>query len=212
MTETTPTLRLWFMDWHGWMLDHNPLKDFPSRSPFLAGSLPGLCAVVPVPLQLPCYPAMEKRVSMPRPFPAMQMQEILHNRVVFFMPDRKTYMRSSPGGHDTLDWVSPRSEEWETFFPLTIEMLRGLSLLLTDGTLRLESDTDTVFPTPTLQNGFMLQFGDRSLPLFLNTAALNQISQIIPGNSARIDLTWNTDTPPSPITVHRQTLPQPETL
>ncbi|MFT8716421.1 hypothetical protein [Gluconobacter potus] len=210
MTETHPTLRLWFMDWHGGMLDHDPLKDAPTRTPFQPGRLPGLCAIVPPAFQFPCRPFMEKRVSMPRAFPEMEMQELPHNRVAFFLPRHKTYLISVPFGSGLVDYYSPAQKEWETFLPLTLEMLRGLSLLITPDTLKLEDDTGEYLPTPTLHEQMTLRFGERNLPLFLNTDALTRIGQIMPGTTASIDLTWQIDSAPAPLAVHRQTAPTPE--
>lgn len=209
MTETAPTLRLWFMDWFGSLLNHNPLKDIVSRSPFQPGRLPGLSAIVPAPLQLPCRPFMEKRVSMPRPFPEMEMQELPHNRVAFFLPKHNTYLISVPFAPDAVDYYSPAQKEWETFLPLTVEMLRGLSLLMTPDSLKLEDDTGTVLPVPLFEEGMTLRFGDRHLPLFLNTEALIRISHIPSGNSSQIDLTWHADDLPITITAHRQATPAP---
>ena len=214
MTETPPTLRLWFMDWHGWMLDHDPLKDAPTRTPFQPGRLPGLCALVPEAFQFPCRPFMEKRVSMPQAFPEMEIQELPHNRVAFFLPEHETYLISVPFGAGLVDYYSPHQNEWETFLPLTLEMLRGLSLLVMPDALKLEDDTGEDLPTPPVHDQMTLRFGERSLPLFLNTDALTQISQIMPGTSASIELTWQIDTAPTLVTVHHQTAPTPalETL
>lgn len=212
MTDPTPTLRLWFMDWHGQMLDHNPLKDAPSRAPFQPGRLPGLCAVVPVPFQLPCRPFMEKRISMPRPFPELEMQELSHNRVIFFIPKTGTYLRSAPSGQNSVDYGAPVSQEWENFFPMTTEMLRGLSLILTAHAIRLENEAQDILPLPTLHEGFILRFGDKNLPLFVNTAALKQIGQLAPGNSTPVSLTWQIDTPPVSFVAHRQAAPEPATV
>lgn len=214
MTDTSPTLRLWFMDWHGWMLDHDPLKDAPTRTLFQPGRLPGLCAIVPTAFQFPCRPFMEKRVSMPRAFPEMEMQELPHNRVAFFLPKSETYLISVPFGSGFVDYHSPAQKEWETFLPLTLEMLRGLSLLVTPDALKLEDDTGEELPTPALHEQMTLRFGERNLSLFLNTNALTRIGQIMPGTSASIELTWQIDTAPTPVTIHHQTAPTPgpETL
>lgn len=205
MTETTPTLRLWFMDWFGWMLDHNSLKDALGRTPFQEGRFPGLSASIPLPFQLPCRPTLEKRISMPRTFPEMELREIAPNRVVFFIPQSGTYLRSSPTGPNSIDLWAPEAKEWETFFPMTVEMLRGLSLILKPNTVKLQDDAGHDLPAPTLQQGFMLQFGDRHLPLFLNTTALIQIGQIMPGATAKVALTWEDDAPPAYFNVSRET-------
>lgn len=204
MTDPTPTLRLWLLDWHGQMLDHDPVRDAPRRSPFQSGRLPGLSVVVPVPFHLPCRPFMEKRVSMPRPFPEMEMQEKAKNQIVFFIPKTGTYLRNAPGGPDGVDYFAPAPKNWETFFPLTLEMLRGLSLIMTADSVKLEDDTQHSLPIPTIQTGFLLRFGDRTLPLFLNTAALNQIGRLMPGSAAEVSLQWQADTPPVPFVAHRQ--------
>ena len=211
MTETAPTLRLWFMDWFGWMLDHNSLKDALGRTPFQEGRLPGLSASIPLPFQLPCRPTLEKRISMPRPFPEMELREIAPNRVVFFIPQSGTYLRSSPTDTNSIDLWASEAKEWETFFPMTVEMLRGLSLILKSDILKLKDDTGQDLPAPTLRHGFMLQFGNRSLPLFLNTAALIQIGQIMPGSSTRLALTWAAEAPPVPFTASREAPNQPAT-
>ncbi len=205
MTETTPTLRLWFMDWFGWMLDHNSVRDALDRTPFQEGRLPGLSIAVPLPFHLPCRPLLEKRISMPRPFPEMEMQEFLPNRVVFFIPRTSTYLRSSPLGPEPVDFLALEPGGWEIFFPMTIEMLRGLSLILKPNTVKLQDDAGHDLPAPTLQQGFMLQFGDRHLPLFLNTTALIQIGQIMPGATAKVALTWEDDAPPAYFNVSRET-------
>ncbi|MBF0890841.1 hypothetical protein HKD28_05305 [Gluconobacter sp. LMG 1744] len=210
MTETPPTLRLWFMDWFGWMLDHNSVRDALDRTPFQEGRLPGLSTAVPLPFQLPCPPVLEKRVSMPRPFPEMEMQEFPPNRVVFFIPRTGTYLRSSPLGPEPVDFWAPKPGEWEIFFPMTVEMLRGLSLILKPNTVKLQDDAGNTLPTPTLQQGFVLQFGDRTLPLFLNTTTLIQIGQIMPGAIAKIALTWDADAQPVNFTVSRETPTQSE--
>lgn len=212
MTDPTPTLRLWFMDWHGWMLDHNPLRDAPSRTPFQPGRLPGLCAVVPVPFLLPCRPFMEKRISMPRLFPELEMQELSHNQVIFFSPGTGTYLRSAPSGQNSVDYDAPVHQAWETFFPMTVEMLRGLSLILTAHAISLEDEAQDILPLPTLHEGFILRFEDKDLPLFLNTAALKQIGQLMPGNSAPVSLTWQIDTPPVSFVAHRQAETEPATV
>ncbi|GBR49678.1 hypothetical protein [Gluconobacter roseus] len=213
MTETIPTLRLWFMDWHGWMLDHNPLTDTFSHNPFQPGRLPGLNAVVPVPFQLPCHPVMEKRISMPRPFPELEMQELSHNQVIFLVPKTGTYLRSVPSGQNRVDYAAPAPQAWETFFPMTIEMLRGLSLILTaHHAIRLENEAQDLLPLPTLHEGFILRFEDKDLPLFLNTAALKQIGQLMPGNSAPVSLTWQIDTPPVSFVAHREAATEPATV
>ncbi|WP_149026774.1 hypothetical protein [Gluconobacter albidus] len=209
MTETPPTLRLWFMDWFGWMLDHNSLKDALCRTPFQEGRLPGLSASVPLPFQLPCRPLLEKRISMPRPFPEMELREHAPNRVVFFLPQSGTYLRSAPTGADSIDFGAPEPREWETFFPMTMEMLRGLSLILKPDIVSLKDDAGHSLPAPALQHGFTLQFGDRSLPLFLNTAALIQIGQIMPGNTTSLALTWSADAPPTSVTASREAPTQP---
>ncbi|WP_206034379.1 hypothetical protein [Gluconobacter kondonii] len=205
MTETPPTLRLWFMDWFGWMLDHNSVRDALDRTPFQEGRLPGLSTAVPLPFQLPCRPVLEKRISMPRPFPEMEMQEFLPNRVVFFIPRTGTYLRSSPLGPEPVDFLAPEPGGWEIFFPMTVEMLRGLSLILKPNIVKLQDDAGHDLPTPTLQQGFMLQFGDRHLPLFLNTTALIQIGQIMPGATAKIALTWDTNAQSIHFNVSRET-------
>lgn len=211
MTDPTPTLRLWLMDWYGWMLDHDPLRDVPTRTPFQPGRLPGLSAVVPATFQLPCRPFMEKRVSMPRSFPELEMQELPQNRVAFLVPKTGTYLRIAPIPTSSVDYLASRPLGWETFLPLTMEMLRGLSLLMTPDALRLENDTGTFLPTPVFIEEMTLRFGDRDLPLFLNTAALIQIGQIMPGHTARIALTEQGNTAPVSLTVHRQTTPEPAT-
>lgn len=214
MTETSPTLRLWFMGWYGEMLDHDPLKDAVTHTPFQPGRLPGLSAVVAAPFRLPCQPFMEKRVSMPRAFPEMEMQELPHNRVAFFVPKTRTYLRMTPHQGSSADYLASTPLGWETFLPLTLEMLRGLSLLVTPNALKLEDDTSEHLPSPTIHEQITLQFGERNLPLFLNTDALTRIGQIMPGTSASIELTWQIDTAPTPVTVHHQTAPTPapETL
>ena len=205
MTETAPTLRLWFMDWFGWMLDHNSLKDSLCRTPFQEGQLPGLSASVPLPFHLPCRLFLEKRISMPRLFPEMELREITLNRMVFFIPRTGTYLRCAPSGTESVDLMAPEPKEWEMFFPMTLDMLRGLSLILKPNTVKLQDDAGHDLPTPTLQQGFMLQFGDRHLPLFLNTAALIQIGQIMPGATAKIALTWDTNAQPIHFNVSRET-------
>ncbi|MBS1075417.1 hypothetical protein JK176_11025 [Gluconobacter sp. Dm-73] len=210
MTETPPTLRLWFMDWFGWMLDHDSLKDALCRTPFKEGRLPGLSATVPLPFQLPCNPSLEKRISLPRPFPEMELRELASNHVVFFIPQTGTYLRSSPTGPNSIDLWAPEPKEWEKFFPMTMEMLRGLSLFLRSDLINLQDDAGNALPAPTLQQGFVLQFGDRTLPLFLNTTTLIQIGQIMPGAIAKIALTWDTDAQPVHFTVSRETPTQSE--
>lgn len=209
MSETPPTLRLWFMDWYGWMLDHDPLKDAPNRTPFQPGRLPGLSAVVPAPFQLPCRPFMEKRVSMPKPFPELEMQELPHNRIAFLVPRTGTYLRATPHLNASADYLAPHPLGWETFLPLTMEMLRGLSLLMTPDAVKLEDEAGAFLPAPSFAEEMTLRFGDRSLPLFLNTAALIQIGEIMPGNTARIALTWQVDSPPASLAIHRQPLSHP---
>lgn len=209
MSEPTPTQQLWFMDWYGWMLDHDPLKDAVTRNLFQPGRLPGLSAVVPAPLVLPCRPLMQKRVSMPRPFRELELQEWPDNRVVFFVPKTATYLRSVPVAPSFVDYLPAEPGGWETFLPLTLDMLRGLSLLMTPDMLKLEDEAGVFLPAPVFAEEMTLRFGDRFLPLHHNTPVLTQIGQIMPGDTAQLSLTWQDETTPTPFSAHRQTTSGP---
>ncbi|GBR67697.1 hypothetical protein GKA01_06970 [Gluconobacter kanchanaburiensis NBRC 103587] len=205
MTESSPNIRLWFMDWYGWMLDHDPLKDTPTRTPFQPGRLPGLSAVVPAPLSFPCSPVMEKRVSMPRPFPELEMQELSNNRVAFFVPRSGTYLRSVPVPTPYVDYTGSTPLGWESFLPLTLNMLRGLSLIMTPGALRIENGTGDLLTAPSFEEEMTLRFGDRTFPLFLNPAALSQLGQLAAGQSASLSVTWENGAEPDILKAQRQT-------
>ncbi|EHH67750.1 hypothetical protein [Gluconobacter morbifer] len=181
MTNSSPELRLWFMDWHGTMLDHDPVRDFFVRSPFQPDLLPDISALTPLPFTLPAKIRWEKRLSMPRPFPDMEILEKENNLVFILLPGTPYQMISAPDAfrppNGFIGLHSHNRLEWETFLPLTEFMLRGLFRLESDK-LQLQTEQDDIpLPALTITEGFMGHLGPHTLPLNRNLETFVQIGR-----------------------------------
>ncbi|QDH16920.1 hypothetical protein [Swingsia samuiensis] len=187
MTDTT-TKRLWFMDWHGWVLDHNLARDFFSRHPFQPGSYPGLSIIVPSDFTLPTEVTFKKQISMPRAFPLLTMGDAGENLVFFKNEKTNTYMSSSPHEKSreiTLD--SPNCAGWEYFLPLSENLLRGISSLLVPSALTIvDSASQSVLSTLKIHDGFIGQLSETSFALNENLEALEKIGSLPAGSSTEI--------------------------
>lgn len=187
--NATPSLtRLWFMDWHGRVLSHDPIRDDFSQAPFEPGIHPSLSAQLPVPLHLPCSVALEKRVSMPRPLPRFEMQAAPNGLVCFQVEDKGTYLKSArfPQGGEVVA-TSPQIAQWEYFLPMSENFLRGLSALLVPQAATLTNpQTGEAFSVIQLHSGFIGEINGKRLSLVKNTSAIEQLGSLAAGQTADI--------------------------
>lgn len=188
MSEAPSLTRLWFMDWHGRVLSHDPIRDDFSQAPFEPGIHPGLSAQLPVPLHLPCNVALEKRVSMPRPLPRFEMQAAPNGLVCFQVKDKSTYLKSIPSRHGgEVVTTSPQIAQWESFLPMSENFLRGLSALLVPQAATLtDPQTGEAFSSIQLQLGFIGEINGKRLSLVKNTSAIEQLGCLAAGQTADI--------------------------
>lgn len=188
MSEAPSLTRLWFMDWHGRVLSHDPIRDDFSQAPFEPGIHPGLSAQLPIPLPLPCSVALEKRVSMPRPLPRFEIQAAPNGLVCFQVKDKGTYLKSIPSRHGgEVVTTSPQIAQWESFLPMSENFLRGLSALLVPQAATLtDPQTGEAFSSIQLQLGFIGEINGKRLSLVKNTSAIEQLGCLAAGQTADI--------------------------
>lgn len=187
--NATPSLaRLWFMDWHGRVLSHDPIRDDFSQAPFEPGIHPGLSAQLSVPLHLPYSVALEKRVSMPRPLTRFEMQAAPNGLVCFQVKDKSTYLKSIPSRHGgEVVTTSPQIAQWESFLPMSENFLRGLSALLVPQAATLtDPQTGEAFSAIQLHSGFIGEINGKRLSLVKNTSAIEQLGCLAAGQTADI--------------------------
>lgn len=205
MSQTFPKTQVWFMDWHSRVLDHDPISDYFSPTPFQPGVYPGMSALIALPLNLPCDITFTKRVSMPRPLPVFEAQDAGNGLLFFQSKGTETFLKSAPvpgTGEITAD--SPNSKEWEHFLPMTEDFMRGLSTLLVSQTASLiDVKTGSVFPAIRPNEGFLWALGETFIPLAANIQNIEQIGRLPARHEAEISFIRNDDQPPLQVHVRR---------
>lgn len=205
MSQTLPKTRLWFMDWHGRVLDHDPISDYFSPTPFQPGVYPGISAKIALPLNLPCDITFEKRVSMPRPLPVFEALDAGNGLIIFQEKELKTFLISAPvPGTGRIGTDSTNPGEWERFLPMTEDAMRGLSTLLVSQTASLiDVETGKVLSAIRPGEGFLWVLGDTSIPLTANIQNIEQIGRLPARHEAEISFIRNDDQPPLRVHVRR---------
>lgn len=188
MSEHPSLTRLWFMDWHGWVLSHDPVQDFFSPAPFKPGIHPGVSALVPASLELPHDVFFEKRVSMPRPFPKLEMLPAPDGLVYFRMKEQNTYLKSDPAsGKGQIVTDSRNKAGWERFLPMTADLLRGLSTMIVPQAATLtDTQSGETFPLLQLRSGFIGDLGGKRMSLTKSIQAIEQLGRLQAGHKADI--------------------------
>lgn len=155
----------------------------------------GLSTLVPIPFEGTCRPVLEKRISMPRPLPKIEMVEHEENQVCFRLPAHDTYLKSVPDApvRSIMYYEATTPLGWETFFPMTFDMLSGLTRLFNSAALgpqrlTMLDEAGTLLTEPVLLEGFRLRFEDRVVPLYRNLAALNRLGRPNAGGAGTLSL------------------------
>ncbi|WP_068171412.1 hypothetical protein [Neokomagataea thailandica] len=132
MNISDADISLYFMDWHGHLLSHDPMRDIFSLMPFTPGLLPHLTTKVPSPRSLPAEVRFIKHTSMPKPFPTCSMVDAEDGYVALFFPHRQRYLTClpAPEQHEQAPIRAEFVQGWEKLIPFTATALRGLSLLM----------------------------------------------------------------------------------
>ena len=205
MSQTFPKTQLWFMDWHSRVLDHDPISDYFSPTPFQPGVYPGMSALIALPLNLPCDITFTKRVSMPRPLPVFEAQDAEKGLLFFQLKGHDKFLKSAPvpgKGEITTDASIPKN--WERFLPMTEDVMRGLSTLLTPQSASLiDVTTGKALPPIKPSTGFLWSLGETPLPLAANIQNIEQIGRLPARHEAEISFIRNDDQPPFRVHVRR---------
>ena len=202
MSETPSLTRVWFMDWHGRVLSHDPIRDDFSPAPFQPGIYPGLSALVAFPLTFPCGVTLEKRVSMPRLLPELEMRETPQGFVCLVTKKHNTYLISAPG-HGGILTNSTNLGEWEQLLIMQQDFMRGLStLMVPDKATLIDTQNDQPLSPLQLSSGFVGEVNGKRLSLKRNLQAIEHLGRIPAGQTA--DLTFHEEDEKSPMTVRIQ--------
>lgn len=186
MSAPPSLTRLWFMDWHGRVLSHDPIRDDFAAASFQPGIHSGLSALVPFPLNLPCDVTLEKRVSMPRLLPELEMLSAPNGLVCFQAKGTGHYLKSVPGGGEVVIHSSNLAD-WEYFLPMSEDFLRGLSALLVPQAATLtDTQTGQNLPPLQLQPGCIGEMDGTRLSLAKNTQAIEQLGRLPAGQTEDI--------------------------
>ncbi|AFW00631.1 hypothetical protein BAR24_03810 [Gluconobacter oxydans] len=204
MSENPTMVRLWFMDWHGRVLSHDPIKDYFSPAPFQPGIYPGLSALVPSPLKLPCDVTLEKRVSMPRLLPELEMRETPQGFVCLVNKKHNTYLISAPvPAQGSVLTNSTNLGEWEQLLIIQEDFMRGLSTLMVPNAATLiDTQNDQALSPLQLRPGFVGESNGKRLPLKKNTPAIEELGRLPAGHKAEI--TFHEDGKEQPLIIRVQ--------
>ncbi|MEJ5155548.1 hypothetical protein WH240_10280 [Gluconobacter wancherniae] len=192
MNLTSPSTRLWIMDWHGWMLDHDPVSDSYARSPFRPGYYPGLSFIAPADFSLPCPLVAEKSISMPRALPQLTMIETPRSPLVALSrqkPESLVTCAPVPGARGEVHFNATVLNDWEMFLPMTGNMVRGLGILMEASASTMSYADGTPCDQLVVRSGMTAQTGTFRFSLAAHHDQIEGVSLLGNGETLTLHLT-----------------------
>ena len=166
---------------------------------------PGYSTLNALRLNVPGSITFAMHVSMPRPLPVFEALQDEKGLLFFQLKGHDKFLKSAPvpgKGEITTDASIPKN--WERFLPMTEDVMRGLSTLLTPQSASLiDVATGKVLPPIKPGVGFLWSLGETPLPLAANIQNIEQIGRLPARHEAEISFIRNDDQPPFRVHVRR---------
>lgn len=186
MSDTSSLTRIWFIDWYGCIIDHDPIRDELIRRGFTSGEYPDLFLLAPVPMKLPMSAVLRKRSSLPRTLPELELVDASDGLVALYAKDRDAYFSINPRNELT-NFAAQSIMGWERFVPLTLEMLNGVSNLV-DPARATVVDSSGKTCTMNFDGENMYSLGNFNFAITTNADTLTTIGNLEAGKELKFTL------------------------
>jgi hypothetical protein len=190
MSDTGP--RYWLMDWHGRVMDHDPVQDRLVMQDITVDRYPGIWFTCEDPEQRPMPIDLRKTVSLPSPLPRLTAIETGDGLVGLRDEEAERAGRAGPYAKSVnmgpFELGSNVLAGWERFAIISEPMLHGILILAQPHLSEIRDEDGQSLPPLGIIPEIRCEIGDIRVPVVAMRPALEQVAGLASGTDLAIEL------------------------